>query len=110
MGNDVRNVVTIRASTITDLVAILGEFKDYKVDSMGTRGAVIRFHSKWVPEINKLEEIISNYPGSWVKNEWLVEDGEAGVWVGQLGMIKSLTWDDVSLEEWVYGFQKTSNA
>ena len=106
MGNDVRNTLTIRASTITDLVAILGKFSNYKVSSMGTRGAVIVFHTNWTPEINKLEEIISEFPTAWVKNEWLVEDGEAGVWVGQHGMTKSLTWDDISLEEWVYGFQK----
>jgi hypothetical protein len=41
---------------------------------------------------------LETYPSIWIKNEWISEDGTAGVFVGERNNIQSLCWQDLSLE------------
>ena len=50
------------------------------------------------PDFTWLHGLITNYPNCWIKNEWIEEGGMAGVWVGSVNGIRSLTWEDLSLE------------
>jgi hypothetical protein len=44
------------------------------------------------------------YPLCWIKDEWISEDGKAGVWIGYNNSIKRLEWDDLSIEDEHYMF------
>jgi hypothetical protein len=40
----------------------------------------------------------------WIKDEWISEDGLAGVWIATGNDVKRLDWDDLSLEDEHYLF------
>ena len=40
----------------------------------------------------------------WMKDEWISEDGFAGVWIADGNDIKDYQWDDLSLEDEHYYF------
>lgn len=65
---------------------------------------VIRFDysTKHLPDYDWLLNIVKTY-SCWVKNEWRVKDGKAGIWIGSKQseeiQVKHMEWDDVSIEE-----------
>ena len=73
-----------------------------KVSKKGQRGIYLTLRSAWKPDFIWLESLITKYPSCWIKNEWIEEGGNAGVWVGCMTnnkpVITQLEWDDLCLE------------
>jgi len=69
----------------------------------------IRFHimTAWIPDNAWLESLTKKYPSCWIKNEWISEDGKAGVWVAYKKDIKFMEWDDLSIEDEHFMFNST---
>jgi hypothetical protein len=67
----------------------------------------IRFHctTAWIPDYVWLETMTKKYPSCWIKDEWISEDGSAGVWVGDKHGSKFMEWNDLSLEDEYHHFQ-----
>ena len=84
--------------------------KKYKVEARGLEAIRLKLWSEWKPDFEWLESLLVKYPSCWIKNEWIVEDGEAGTWIGTARggekVIKQLMWDDMSIEESAYRFRK----
>ena len=61
----------------------------------------VRFHitTAWIPDNAWLESLTKKYPSCWIKNEWISEDGKAGVWIAYKKDIKFMEWDDLSIED-----------
>jgi pyruvate/2-oxoglutarate/acetoin dehydrogenase E1 component len=59
--------------------------------------------SPWIADFEWVDGLLDKYPDVWIKNNWLSEDGSAGIWIGALRdgkkEIKRLDWQDMSLEE-----------
>ena len=55
-----------------------------------------------------LQTLLTTYSSCWIKNDWIVEDGKAGMWIGSNKQgekhITSSEWDDLSLEAEHYYF------
>jgi hypothetical protein len=106
MPNDCSNHITItfpsdvKQAIEADIKQIYGEIKQ-----SGPYG--IRFHytSAWVPDYDWLNDMTTKYPHCWIKNEWISEDGTAGVWIWRKNQVKHLEWDDLSMEDEHYMFQ-----
>jgi hypothetical protein len=66
----------------------------------------VRFHitTAWIPDNAWLESLTKKYPSCWIKNEWISEDGKAGVWVAYKNNIKFMEWEDLSIEDEHYMF------
>lgn len=121
MPNDCWNKLTITSEDREELNSLIkNEFQhlennEYVYNGIvnmykkGCRGVILRLWSAWNPPYEFLEEILTNYPSCWVKNEWNEEGGFAGVWIGYVKSdgekkIDSLEWDDLSIEDKHYLF------
>ena len=69
----------------------------------GEYGISLKLWSSCTANFEWLEGLLDKYPDVWVKNNWLSEDGSAGIWIGSMRTgqkeIKRLEWHDLSLEE-----------
>ena len=108
MPNDCWNYITINSKDSNELNTLLQtEIKEHHqatIVKKGKNGIIIRLWSPWTPHFNWFSELLDDYPGCWIKNEWDEEGGTAGVWVGFVDEnneknIKSLEWQDLCLEE-----------
>jgi hypothetical protein len=98
-----------------ELTAFLrDEFRDVPKEKMiiklrGLEAVRFKLWSPWKPDFDWFEALLVKYPSCWIKNEWIVEDGEAGTWIGTARngqkMIRQLMWDDMSIEESAYRFR-----
>ena len=116
MPNDCWNHITITADK-DDLIQIMkNEFAKYEgkeeifsISQRGDEAVRLRIWSAWHPDFQWLESLLRKYPSCWVKNEWTVEDGQAGVWLGTVREgkeeIRQFLWEDMSIEEEVYRFR-----
>ena len=81
------------------------------IKTRGKKGLYFTLWSSWYPDFLWLQSLITKYQTCWVKNEWSEEGGTAGVWVGTYSEdkdnlnIKSLEWDDLSIEGQYYYFR-----
>jgi len=75
------------------------------VKQSGKNGMRFYYSTAWLPDYTWLKSMTSKYPSCWIKNEWISEDGKAGVWIGYKNTIKSLEWDDLSIEDEHYMFK-----
>ena len=72
----------------------------------GEEGIQFRIWSRWRPDFEWLEGLLSKYPSLWIKNLWQEEGGLAGVWVGSEEKgIKRLEWEDMCIEENAHRFR-----
>lgn len=108
MPNDCWNYIMITSKDSNELNTLLQtEIKEHHraiIIKKGKYGLIIRLWSPWTPHFNWFSELLDDYPGCWIKNEWDEEGGTAGVWVGFVDEnneknIKSLEWQDLCLEE-----------
>jgi hypothetical protein len=128
MPNDCWNHVTVYAPTdfIQTLVSIKQRFFDlvaqppaaipehehfgsdrfygYQVDQVGQEALQFRFVSAWKPPLRFFGLLLKEHPIHFLKVTWTVEDGSAGVMVGQRNKdgthtMNSMTWDEGCLEE-----------
>lgn len=74
----------------------------------GDYGISFKLWSAWHANFEWLDGLVTKYPNAWIKNNWLSEDGSAGVWIGTMRKgqkeINRLEWVDMSLEEEMYTF------
>jgi hypothetical protein len=108
MPNDCWNYITIEShdnpKQLHDLIE--NEFANSKIDikKKGPRGIILLLLSKWTPDFDWLQNLVTRYPDCWIKNEWSEEGGTSGVWVGgrlfkdKRSVIKTLEWDDICIE------------
>jgi hypothetical protein len=110
MPNDCSNRLTITSTCETDIVNILQDFSNkipnVNVTQSNKLGVMLDFITAWKPDIQFIDAIVAKYPFSWIKNEWISEDGKAGVWVGNANNIKYMEWDDLSIEDINFYFHK----
>ena len=105
MPNDCVNHITIKyPSELKELVKsdIKNVMED--VEKSGKNGVRFNYITAWIPDYTWLESIANKYPSCWIKDEWISEDGKAGVWIGYNNSIKRLEWDDLSIEDEHYMF------
>ena len=106
MPNECSNYITITSraeSAETDIQAILQEIQSKSrqfviITQRSKAGLRCKYITAWVPNIEFIETLLETYPSIWVKNEWISEDGTAGVFVGEKNNVQSLWWQDLSLE------------
>jgi hypothetical protein len=101
MPNEVSNRITITHESEIDqiLQEIHKEIPNVTILQKSKRGIRIEYRSAWEPNVSFLEKIMNHYPLSWVKNEWISEDGTSGIFIGNKNNIKSMKWDDLSIDE-----------
>lgn len=122
MPNDCVNHVTVYADTATiNLLKAAGpripdrirakklpetlQVYDYKFHQAGQGAIRFSITSAWRPALDLLDGLIAEYPTiTFIKNEWYIEDGGAGVWVadrkeGQEPVICQVSWDEGCMEE-----------
>ena len=105
MPNDCVNRMTITCKE--DGNPIIDEIKSIPyitITQVGKRGIRFEYVSAWEPYNEWLEYILRKYPTCWAKNEWLSEDGTAGMWIGTAEKHKEARWIDLSLEDEIYFF------
>ena len=106
--------ITANKDDITKLLA--EEFVKYEnkelfsISEVGQEAAKFRIWSAWHPDFDWLESLLTKYPSCWVKDIWIVEDGQAGVWIGTERKgekeIRQFLWDDMCIEEEAHRFRK----
>lgn len=110
MPNECSNHVTITSTNDADINYILQEFHNnipnISVTQTGKLGIRLEFITDWRPNIQFIDAIVRKYPLSWIKNQWISEDGKSGIWVGNKNNIKYLDWDDLSIDGEHFFFQE----
>lgn len=83
-------------------------FYSYGLDQVGKEAIQFRFISAWSPPVGLFERLLRELPAEFLKVTWSVEDGAAGIWVGERTLegaanggylIQSIHWDEGCLEE-----------
>ena len=101
MPNECSNRVTITHESEID--SILQEFyreiPNVTILQRSKLGIRIQYITAWKPNVTLIETIVANYPLSWIKDEWISEDGTSGIIIGNKNNMKSMEWDDLSIEE-----------
>ena len=108
MPNECRNHITITfpSEIKTDIESDINKMQ-IVITQTGKNG--VRFHltTAWIPDNAWLESLTKKYPSCWIKNEWISEDGTAGVWIAYKNDIKFMEWDDISIEDEHFMFNST---
>lgn len=103
MPNVCYNDLTITSCSENDIIDILQalhqEIPNLDVKLNRKFGIKVNFITDWKPLFQFTETLINKYPSIWIKNEWIVEDGASGVFVGKKNNIKYMDWDDLSNED-----------
>ena len=137
MPNDCINRITIYADTATiqriaaadyDILSLVpplpedtpearadaygsDRFYDYEQIHIGPEGAMLRFTTAWAPPLKFLHTLAETEKGVvFMKSDWDVEDGAAGIWVAERRagsdelLVQSMNWDEGCLEERAHRF------
>jgi|OM-RGC.v1.027944980 hypothetical protein len=118
MPNDCNNKLTIVThNTTNDGIEELNNLIKNEINNIpnieirvrGEKGIICSFDTAWTPDFEWLEMINDKYKLCWIKNEWIVEDGTAGIWIGRFEdndkKISMFEWFDLSIEAEHYYFQ-----
>jgi hypothetical protein len=102
MPNECSNCLTITSTSEIDIVYILQEIHkeipNIILNQNSKLGIRFNYITAWKPNFQFIEMLVDKYPMAWVKNEWISEDGTSGIWVGKKNSIKSMDWEDLSIE------------
>ena len=102
MPNECSNRVTITSTNEEDIFFIVEEINkkipNVHIIQHSKRGLRVHYITAWTPNFHFTETLVEKYPFVWIKNEWLSEDGSSGVWIGKKNDIKSLVWEDMSVD------------
>lgn len=105
MPNECINHITITfPSELKEQMESNMQTIDRTVKQSGKNGMRFYYSTAWLPDYVWLESMTKKYPLCWIKDEWISEDGKAGVWIGYNNNIKRLEWDDLSIEDEHYMF------
>lgn len=80
-------------------------FYIYKLSAAGPGAVLFKIYTAWAPPNNLLETLLKTEKGiEFIKCQWDVEDGGAGVWIGERGAdgatnIRGLEWVEGCYEE-----------
>ena len=92
------NYLTIISAADDDILRELKHIPDLQIVKHGDKGMQVRFKSESKPDFDWLQSLNKRCVW-WIKDEWISENGLAGVWIGNGNEIKNYEWDDLSLEE-----------
>jgi hypothetical protein len=107
MPNECINHLTIISLSESDISKIMEsdiKILNVTIDKIAKKGIRFHFKTEWKPNYQWLELLRNKYPSIWIKNDWISEDGNAGVWIGHKKNIKLVEWDDLSIEDEYYYF------
>lgn len=103
MPNHCNNRLIITSTDENDITNILNEISniipDVTINKKMNSGVMLEFITPWEPNIQMIDKLVRQYPLSWIKCDWITEDGKAGIWVGSKNNIKFMNWNDLSLED-----------
>ena len=97
------NYLTIVSNAHDDILRELKHIPTLQINKHGDKAIKVRFKSDLKPDFEWLNSLHLRY-NWWIKDEWISEDGFAGVWIASGNDIKNYEWDDLSLEEDNYHF------
>lgn len=98
MPNVCTNYMTIVSTANDDILRELKHLPKLRIVKHGDKAMKVRYESVLKPDFDWLESLNKRYVW-WIKNEWISENGYAGVWIADGNDIKRYEWDDLSLEE-----------
>ncbi len=103
MPNDCYNRVTITSTCDTDIVSMLQEIQKeiprVHIIQQTKHGLRVQYNTAWTCHFHFTELLLEHYPFAWIKNEWISEDGASGIWIGKHKNIKTMEWEDLSIDE-----------
>jgi len=103
MPNDCKNDLTIISTCEKDIIEILKELRNeipnIEIKQNRKLGIRVSFKTAWKPLFQFTETLTNQYPSIWIKNEWNIEDGTSGVFMGKKNNIKYMDWQDLSIED-----------
>jgi uncharacterized membrane protein YfhO len=115
MANDCYNYITIRSKNKEEILKVieflklndLYEFTDYNIKYKIKKENIIEFRwgSKWRPNYEILEEIVTTYKGCVLKNIWEEEGGVNGIFLCEYDTetdelrTQKFCWLDMCIEE-----------
>lgn len=101
MPNVCTNYVTIVSTAHDEILRELKHIPALHIIRDGYKALRVRYVSALKPDIEFLDNLHKRYNMWWIKNEWLMEEGKAGVWISDG---TNYEWDDLSLEDDHYHF------
>ena len=104
MPNVCTNYMTIVSNANDDILRELKHIPTLHIVKHGDKAMKVRFETTWKPDFDWLQSLNKRYNMWWIKDEWISEDGLAGVWIATGNDVKRLDWDDLSLEDEHYLF------
>ena len=113
MPNDCWNYIMFTADA-GDLTRFVRELKNFPQEhviivAQGLEAIRFKIWNPYHPNFEWLESLLTRYRSCWIKNEWIVTDGEAGTWIGTARngekVIRQLMWDDMSIDEAEHRFR-----
>ena len=113
MPNECSNYITITSKSENELNDLLQQdiksIPNVELQQITKKGIRAFFITSWGTDYEWLETLLYKYPSCWIKNEWDIEDGHRGIWIGYHNkehqkIIKCFEWDDISLEAEEYFF------
>jgi hypothetical protein len=108
MPNECSNSITIISLEESEISRIFEhEIKclpEFHISRHKKNGIRFSYKTAWKADYTWLDRLHRLYPSCWIKNEWIAEDGLAGVWVADENQISTMEWNDLSLEDEHYMF------
>ena len=102
MPNDCDNYLTVTTNSENVIPEILQEiqheFAQVTVRRQHALGLRVKYTTPWEPKIQFLEMLVDKYPSIWIKNDWVSEDGTAGICVGKQNDLKRFDWEELCIE------------
>jgi hypothetical protein len=109
MPNECTNHITITSIVESDITNIytfeIPSLYEVTIHKRGKNGIRFTTITGWSPDYQWIESLIKKYPMCWVKNEWISEDGSAGIWVGDSTKNSAYEWIDLSIEDEFFLFR-----
>lgn len=108
MPNDCSNSITIISildSEISTMVENeIRSLPDIHISQQGEYGIRFTYTSAWKADYEWLYRLHQAHPTCWIKNQWIAEDGHAGIWIAEDDNISHMEWNDLSYEDEHYMF------
>lgn len=77
--------------------------KNVKISHRSENYITFNYPFRNSPIHDYLKQLVIQHPKCWFKNEYITEDGNAGVWIGRMGPTGPITqeveWDELSEDD-----------